>query len=211
MKGRELYKRLDAKTENQKKIIQFLNAEKYELLIQEIPKLKGGQRKREPRDYQLWKLYDVAKIGNTAKLIYPVAEEDYLVNCYVRKEDIFGVIHDDHLAIGHDGQNQMIKEAQTKYKHITGTSIMFYLRLCVPCIKKSKVSKNELVIKSVIISEMNSRAQVDLTDMQSEPDGDLKWILVRVIKNSRKICHNSLYSSDYAIWLEIIDNNRKYE
>ena len=72
----------------------------------------------------------------------------------------------------------MIKEAQTKYKHITGTSIMFYLRLCVPCIKKSKVPKNELVIKSVIISEMNSRAQVDLTDMQSQPDGDLKWILV---------------------------------
>ena len=25
---------------------------------------------------------------------------------------------------------------------------------------------------------MNSRAQVDLTDMQSQPDGDLKWILV---------------------------------
>ena len=27
-------------------------------------------------------------------------------------------------------------------------------------------------------SEMNSRAQVDLIDMQSQPDGDLKWILV---------------------------------
>ena len=49
MKGRELYKRLEAKIEN-KKIIHFLNAEKYELLIQEIPKLKRGQRKREPRD-----------------------------------------------------------------------------------------------------------------------------------------------------------------
>ena len=103
MKGRELYKRLEAKIEN-KKIIHFLNAEKYELLIQEIPKLKRGQRKREPRD-QFWKLYDVAKIGNTAKLIYLVAEKDYSVKCYVRKEDIFGVIHDAHLAIGHGGQN----------------------------------------------------------------------------------------------------------
>ena len=72
----------------------------------------------------------------------------------------------------------MIKEAQTKYKHSTGTSIMLYLRLCVPCIKKSKVPKNELMNKSVIISEMNSRAQGDLIDMQSQPDGDLKWILV---------------------------------
>ena len=30
----------------------------------------------------------------------------------------------------------------------------------------------------MIFSEMNSRAQVDLIDMQSQPDGDLKWILV---------------------------------
>ena len=55
---------------------------------------------------------------------------------------------------------------------------MFYLCLCIPCIKKSKFPKNELGIKSVIISEMNSWAQVDLNDMQSQHDGDLKWILV---------------------------------
>ena len=30
----------------------------------------------------------------------------------------------------------------------------------------------------MIFSEMNSRAQVDLTDMQNQPDGELKWILV---------------------------------
>ena len=30
----------------------------------------------------------------------------------------------------------------------------------------------------MIFSEMNFRTQVDLTDMQSQPDGDLKWILV---------------------------------
>ena len=30
----------------------------------------------------------------------------------------------------------------------------------------------------MIFSEMNSRAQGDLIDMQSQPDGELKWILV---------------------------------
>ena len=30
----------------------------------------------------------------------------------------------------------------------------------------------------MIFSEMNSRAQVDLIDMQSQLDGDLKWILL---------------------------------
>ena len=55
---------------------------------------------------------------------------------------------------------------------------MLYLSLCVPCLKKSKVPKKGLVIKPMIFSEMNSRAQVDLIDMQSQPDRDLKWILV---------------------------------
>ena len=84
------------------------------------------------------------------------------------------MIHDVHLAIGHGGRNRMIKETQTKYNNITVQSIMFYLSLCIPCLKKSKVPKKTLVIKPMIFSEMNSRAQVDLTDMQSQPDGDLK-------------------------------------
>ena len=72
----------------------------------------------------------------------------------------------------------MIKRTQTKYKNITAESIMLYLSLCVPFIKRLAVPKKGLVIKTMIFSKMNSRAQVDLIDMQSQPDGDLKWILV---------------------------------
>ena len=72
----------------------------------------------------------------------------------------------------------MIKETQTKYKNITAESIMLYLGLCVSCLKKSKVPKKGLLIKPMIFSEMNSRAQVDLIDMRIQPDGDHKWILV---------------------------------
>ena len=61
---------------------------------------------------------------------------------------------------------------------VTAESII-YLSLCVPCLKKSKVPKKGLMIKPIMIFiEMNSRAQVDLSDMQSQPDVDLKWILV---------------------------------
>ena len=114
-----------------------MNREKYELLIQEISKLKRGDRKKEPKDYQLIKRYDVVQIGNTVKLIYPVAEGSSSIKYYVQKEDILDVIHDAHLAIGHDGRNPMIKETQTKYKNITAGSIIFYLSLCVSCLKKS--------------------------------------------------------------------------
>ena len=70
------------------------------------------------------------------------------------------MVHDAHLAIAHGGRNRMVKETQTKYKNIAAERIMLYLGLCVPCLKKSKVPKKGLVIKPVIFSEMNSRAQV---------------------------------------------------
>ena len=72
----------------------------------------------------------------------------------------------------------MIKETQTKYKNITAESIMLYLSLCVPCLKNSKVPKKRLVIKPMIFSEISSRALVDLVDMESQPDGDFKWVLL---------------------------------
>ena len=118
-----------------------LNGEKYESLIQEISQLKRGERKKESKDYQLLKSYNVVQTGNTVKIIYPVAEGNSSIKHYVRTEDIFGVIHDAHLAIGHGGRNLMIRETQTKYKNITAESIMLYLSLCVPCLEQSKVPK----------------------------------------------------------------------
>ena len=60
--------------------------------------------------------YDVVQNGNTVKLFYPVAGGSSSIKYYVQKEDIFDVMHDAHLAIGHVGRNRMIKETQTKYK-----------------------------------------------------------------------------------------------
>ena len=128
---RKFYEQLDVKIENS-----FLNGEKYELLIQEISQLKRGDPKKESKDYQLLKQYDVVQIGNTVKLIYPVAEGSSSIKYYVQKEDIFDVIHDAHVAIGHGGRNRMIKETQTKCRNITAESIMLYKRLCFPCLKK---------------------------------------------------------------------------
>ena len=91
----------------------FLNREKYQLLIQEISQLKRGDRKKEPKDYQLLRRYDVVQNGNTVKLIYPVAEGSSSMKYNVQKEDIFDVIHDGHLAIGPGGRDRMIKETQS--------------------------------------------------------------------------------------------------
>ena len=52
-------------------------------------------------------------------------------------------------------------------------------KLMYPMSKKSKVLKKGLVVKPMVFSEMNSRAQVDLIDMQSQADGgEYRWTFV---------------------------------
>ena len=64
------------------------------------------------------------------------------------------------------------------YKNVTVESIVTYLRLCEPCQKKQKTLKKGVVVKPILHSEMNSRCQIDLIDMQANPDNKSKFILV---------------------------------
>ena len=98
---RKFYEQLDINIQNKRSSNSFL---------------KRGDRKKEPKDYQLLKRYDVVQIGKTGKLIYPVAEGSSSLKYYVQKVDIFDVIHDAHLAIGHGRQNRMIKETHVNDK-----------------------------------------------------------------------------------------------
>ena len=44
--------------------------------------------------------------------------------------------------------------------------------------KKRSVAKKGLLVKPILSSEMNTRCQVDLIDMQSQGDDQYKFILV---------------------------------
>ena len=164
---RKFYEQLDVKIENEKSNNSFLSREKYELLIQEIFQLKRGNRKKEPKDYQLLKRHDVVQIGNTVKLIYPVAEWTFSIKCYAQKEDIFDAIHDAHLAIVHDGRNQMINKNTNKLQKYYSRKHHALLKFVRSLPQKIESFKKGLVIKPIIFSEMNSRAQVELIDMQN--------------------------------------------
>lgn len=55
---------------------------------------------------------------------------------------------------------------------------MIYLNLWESCQKKSKVLKKGLIVRLMVIQEMNSKCQIDLNDMQSQPGNDFKLISV---------------------------------
>lgn len=72
----------------------------------------------------------------------------------------------------------MLKEIKLKYKNITYETITIYLSLCRSCEMKKGTPKKGLVVRPILSSELNSRCQVDLVDMQSSPDNEFKFIMV---------------------------------
>ena len=80
---------------------------------------------------------------------------------------LFGAINTEHLSIGHGARDITHNKTNMFYANVTKEVIQCYVGLCVSCnLKKSKVRKS-LVVNPMISNDMNSRCQVDLTDMQT--------------------------------------------
>lgn len=97
-------------------------------------------------------------------------------------EEFYDIIHDSHIRNGHAGRDILLKYINEDYENITRECVELYLKLCKECLlKKGKVRKG-IVVKPILSSEMNSRCQVDLIDMQSQADEDNKFILVYQVR-----------------------------
>ncbi|XP_037783555.1 KRAB-A domain-containing protein 2-like [Penaeus monodon] len=73
----------------------------------------------------------------------------------------------------------MIKELQRKYANITTKVLRLFKSLCEECQKKRKRPMAKGVVVCPIFSkEFASRSQVELTDMESMPHSNFKWIMV---------------------------------
>jgi len=70
----------------------------------------------------------------------------------------------------------MEAELKKKYCNVTRHVIDLYLALCEQWQLKKKTPKRGLVVHPVLSHYMNSRCQVDLIDMQSEPNGYYRFI-----------------------------------
>lgn len=154
----------------------ILTKEKYFAIIEDVKQAKSKQKKKSI-DYRRIKKYDVIEVHGKEKLIAPVTGDNSVILYYVHAEELFDLLHDTHLKIGHGGRTRMEKEIQAKYKNVTKEAISLYLRLCKPCQTKLSNPKKGLVSKPMIFKELNSRCQADLIGMQSNPDGDYKFIL----------------------------------
>ncbi|XP_039303442.1 KRAB-A domain-containing protein 2-like [Solenopsis invicta] len=150
-----------------------MKRDEYDKLLAETEEAKAAIKKT-PLQYRRVKRFDVFEIGGTKKLI----SKDEPVKYYLPAEEIYDVIESAHIAVGHGGRDRMKKETSRKYANITNEMINIFLSMCETCQQKRSKRKKGLVSKSILHSEMNSRCQVDLIDMQSQADEQFKFIMV---------------------------------
>lgn len=155
----------------------YINSDKYSAYINEVKEAKQVKSKKAIH-YRRLKRFDVINVGGGERLIVPVNPGCKDILYYVDYDNLYDVIHQCHLATGHGGRTKTLKEANRKYKNVTVEAITQYLQLCESCQKKSSMPKKGLVVRPILHTEMNSRCQIDLIDMQSNPDNHFKFIMV---------------------------------
>ena len=92
-------------------------------------------------------------------------------------EELFDELYELHVEKGHGGRDIMKKEVGNKFANVTQEIIMAFLSCCESCINKRGKLKKGLVVKPILTKEALARMQVDFIDLQSCPDGEMKYIL----------------------------------
>uniref|UniRef100_A0A8D8Q4X0 KRAB-A domain-containing protein 2 n=1 Tax=Cacopsylla melanoneura TaxID=428564 RepID=A0A8D8Q4X0_9HEMI len=197
----------------------YISDGKYKELIKEVREAKAEEKKKTIH-YRRLKRFDIMTVDNQDKLIVPIATEGASVLYYVPYEELFDVINETHISVGHGGRNRILAEAGRKYKNVSSEAVLIYLRLCEACEKKQKSAKR--LVKPIFHSEMNSRAQVDLINMQSNPDKFIfvyqdhltKFVILRALrtKTAEEVAYNLLdiFTTFGAPCILHSDNGREF-
>lgn len=158
-----------------------LTTEQYTNILNE---LQISMRKRElneklsSQDYRRLNRFEIIKIGEKENLIAKRKNDDVdSIRYYCKVCEVHDILEKAHKNTGHKRRLGMEKEITKKYCNVPRSIIEEYLKLCAMCQLKKKSKQKGLVVKPMISTGFNKRGQIDLIDMQTEPDGPYKFIM----------------------------------
>lgn len=100
------------------------------------------------------------------------------IQYYITNEDTYNVLLEAHVNTGHGEKHRMLAELKKSCKNVTHEVVLLFLKSCVSCQQKLGTQKKSILRKPVQFSEIKSRRQVDLIDMQTMPDDQFQFIMV---------------------------------
>ena len=97
----------------------------------------------------------------------------------ITKNEALNVIRVMHQETGHSGERKTHKKIQAMYDNITRDVVREYINRCERCCEKRRKSETAsgVIVKPILVKDLNERGQVDLVDFQTCADGSYRYIL----------------------------------
>ena len=155
-------KRSEAKEKQRTNSVNISDA-RYEEIVSQVLQAKSKTSNKQPAEYRLLKRFDLLCVQGVQKLISPVtaSQGGETIRYFVKDSEIFDVLHESHLSIGHKGRDAMDNLIKQRYVNVTQADILMYLSFCRPCHEKKKTKRKGIVTNPILHDELNSRCQVD--------------------------------------------------
>jgi hypothetical protein len=192
----EFYKALDAKIYEQSKnnnshahiICDNVFQEIYSLMLslqgaEEQERLKLLRKIPNKVGYKWEKKYDILTVDTSHILIFKQENGEALDSCkkvvsYGRIFDVLRQIHELDAGNDHPKAKTLFKRVTAKYgKSIPRWACEMFPRFCPVCIRSRPRKKAKAGHQPLLTRGMNVRAQIDLIDYQSMPDGPFQYVL----------------------------------
>jgi hypothetical protein len=100
---KRLYGVLSESVNNKKDNNFYLSSERYNSLLSEVKEAKSVKGKQTVHCWRL-KRYDILNTGGEEKLTVPLSAEKTEIRYYVTFDELFNVIHEAQIAVGHGGR-----------------------------------------------------------------------------------------------------------
>jgi len=153
----------------------FLTREDQEKQIRRLEDLESKQVKATVGDQNLMSRRAVLSIEANGNLVKKLVRPGSNLR-FVPLEELFEVLRTEHEQCNHGGRDIMQDRIKKRYANITLELINIFKDSCLKCsLKKSKARKG-VVVKPILTPRAWHRWQTDLIDMQSQPDGEFKYI-----------------------------------
>lgn len=154
----------------------IFSKERYETFLTEVEDAKGKKQFKTRNDRRRLDRFEIIVENDIKKLICAKTHNKKIY--YVNTTEYFDILHEAHTQCGHGKLVAMNNILKVKYKNIPKTVINIFVDFCEICQRTASTKRKGLVVKPLIFKDFNSRAQVDLIDLQTCPDGRFKYVMV---------------------------------
>ena len=155
----------------------YLSDNKHQFILSRLEQLdRGAIAKKEGKDYRLANHYE-RKTEICQGILVQQLRKPKTGMLYLSHSQLFDAIRAEHLITGHGARDIMHQKTKAKYANVTKDQLQLFTDLCEDCQLKKKKVRKSLVVKPIVSYDFNNRCQVDLIDMQAQPDGEFKFIL----------------------------------